>query len=584
MTRSGFLITASITLVFMYILVWKFDPEEYQEMARFAPADSLLYVRHENAMRLLKRIKRSDFFNTLQEIDADAVDPLLGDSRIVAHFQAVFKAVAGFTDDKIVNDIFGRKYGVILLHPENRAGETNLADLLTQHLVLIANPETNASFLEMLGKRLLKNQDDLRFSENQYGSHRIAEFSASEHTLYFSCIRSFFLFSLNESALRRCIDSFDGDSPHLLGTQEFKKIRPKYRSADIFAYLPLDNIRKFARDFASQQEFSGKDIFLKELATTQGFTGLGYGNWIHSTYIEDRVVAAFDSAKVNELVRTQLLVTPSESTMLSLGTRDPMFFYWSNTLNLKHFLLYLEDEANKKDDDPPFVEKVEDIIGKKAPQLLDLLGDEISVIVENGQEDLFFPVPEGIALVQVEDISKIQSIIESILTAYDIPMRKSSYGPATYYYWARSPQEGLQPLYGFWDDLFFVGNSSSTLQRVIHENVTGSSILDNQLFKKADPGFKEDNNSTTYSDNVKLLKVLKRGLEMFGTFIALENKETAIKTKYLLKELVFPILDGLTCFSSMASRSYFTPETVVVDSVINISPPTTDKEYEKSRQ
>jgi len=583
MTRSGFLITASIALVFMYILVWKFDPEEYQEMARFAPSDSLLYVRHENATRLLKRIKRSDFFKTLQEIDANAVDPLIGDRRVVAHFQDVLKVVAELPENKIVTDIFGRKYGLILLQPENITNETNLESLFTQHLVIIANPGTNASFLEMLGKRLLKSQDDFKFSETQYGSHRIAEFNAPNQTLYFSCIRSFFLFSLNESALRKCIDSFDGDSPQMLGTQEFKKVRRKYRSADIFAYLPLDNIRKFAAAFASQKEFAGKDIFLKELTTTQGFTGLSYGNWIHSTHIEDRIIAAFNSTDVNELVRAQLRVAPSESTMLSLGTRDPMFFYWSNTLNFKHFLLYLEDEANKKDNDLPFVEKVENIIGKKAPQLLDLLGDEVSIIVENGQEDLFFPVPEAIALVQVEDINKIQSIMESVLTAYDIPMRKSTYGPATYYYWARSPQEGLQPLYGFWDDLFFVGNSSSTLQRVIHENVTGSSILDNHLLQKADPGFEEDNNSTTYSDNVRLLKVIKRGLEMFGTFVALENKETAIKTKYLLKELVFPVLDGLTCFDSMASRSYFTPETVVVDSVINISSPIKDKEYEKSR-
>lgn len=112
------------------------------------------------------------------------------------------------------------------------------------------------------------------------------------------------------------------------------------------------------------------------------------------------------------------------------------------------------------------------------------------------------------------------------------------------------------------------------MQRVIDQNITGISILDNKLFRKADPGFESLNNSTTFSDNVKLMKVLHRALEMFGTFIALENRETAMKAKILLKELITPLMEGLTIFDSMATRSYFTPETVVVESVINLSPQT----------
>ena len=150
-------------------------------------------------------------------------------------------------------------------------------------------------------------------------------------------------------------------------------------------------------------------------------------------------------------------------------------------------------------------------------------------------------------------------------------MRTGSYGPAEYYYWSRSPQDGLQPLYGFWDDLFFVGNSTETVQRIVDRNLKGESILDNNLFRKADPGFEQDNNSTTFSDNVKLIAVLHKALDLFSTFIILENKETAMKIKTLFRELVFPILDELTLFDARATRSYFTPEAVIVESVISIS-------------
>ena len=65
-------------------------------------------------------------------------------------------------------------------------------------------------------------------------------------------------------------------------------------------------------------------------------------------------------------------------------------------------------------------------------------------------------------------------------------------------YWSLSPEDGLRPLYGFWDDLFFFGNSSVLLKKVVDTRLQGSTLLDNELVDELDPGLREANNSVLF--------------------------------------------------------------------------------------
>jgi len=149
----------------------------------------------------------------------------------------------------------------------------------------------------------------------------------------------------NERQLRRCIDAFDSKSSLLSNNEEFFALKNNFNNPNRFLYLPVKNVRDFTTTVLGEYNFPRKEILLKELATTTGFSSFGYGAWRGHIGIEDKIAVRYDPAKVNSLVKKHLSIQPSNSSMFSLVPDNPILYYWSNTFNFEHFLLYLEDSA-----------------------------------------------------------------------------------------------------------------------------------------------------------------------------------------------------------------------------------------------
>ncbi len=97
-------------------------------------------------------------------------------------------------------------------------------------------------------------------------------------------------------------------------------------------------------------------------------------------------------------------------------------------------------------------------------KLFALLGEEISLVLEPDPKEEFFSFPLGMFFLRVKNIPELSTVLEKIIAEFNIPVSVKSYGPVRYTYWTPSPQDGLQPLYGFWDDVVFFGNSSRLLK------------------------------------------------------------------------------------------------------------------------
>jgi hypothetical protein len=104
---------------------------------------------------------------------------------------------------------------------------------------------------------------------------------------------------------------------------------------------------------------------------------------------------------------------------------------------------------------------------------------------------------------------------------------------------------------------------------IVDRKTDDFSLLDNSAIKLLDPGFSEKNNSITYLNNVELLKVLRRWLGLIGMTLAIEDREKAYKVHTVLNEIINPLLDGISMYEKSSTRSFFTPEMVVIDSITN---------------
>ena len=85
-----------------------------------------------------------------------------------------------------------------------------------------------------------------------------------------------------------------------------------------------------------------------------------------------------------------------------------------------------------------------------------------------------------------------------------------------------------------------------------------------------DLGLTRSNNYISYTDNVELITITKSLLKLAGAMMAIEDRDTALKVKIILRDIIDPLLDGLSMFDRTATRSYFTEDSVVIDSMTKV--------------
>lgn len=564
-TTAAFL---TMLLVVIYPLVYGIETDGFRDMARFIPENALIYFEQREGTKVLKELTKSQFGKKIETINFIKTGKEIGlPDTALSSLEDVLAFYAFIKENKLVHEVFGKRFAVALLPPIDTQKPANLTDYIQKNTVLVAKPKHSAEGLQFLSESYGRYVQSYSVSSAQYGNHHIKRVQINEQTVSLVIIEGSFVMSRSENQLRRCIDTFDAELPALGKNADFTIVREKFSMPDRFFYLPINEIREFVAETLGELSFTGKDLLLKELATTVGFSNVGYGSWNKKKSVIDKVLVQYNSNEVNNVVKNHIDATPIRSSMLSLATENPMAFYWSNTIKIQHVLGYLERSRAEEPQVEKFWSTLESITGKNSREVFSLLGEEVSLVLEPGPKDTFFSFPLGMVFLQVKNVPECKRILEKIIEEYHIPVSEKSYGEIQYSFWTLSPQDGLQPLYGFWDNLLFFGNSSALLGMIVKRNFEDFTLLDNMNIKTIDPGFSEKNNSVTYLDNVELIKVVQKGLSLVAMTMAIEDKEMAHKVRILIDEIINPLLDGARMYSKSCSRSYFTPEMVIIDSI-----------------
>ncbi len=560
----------TMLLFVVYPLVNGIQTDSPKDMSRFIPDKALFYFEQRNGAAALEEFTRSTLGQKIQNIHFLETGEKIGlpNSTLLA-LKEVLSFCASIKTNAFFQEILGKRFAVAILSPQDPNKPLHLATFLKENTVIVAKPRHSAEALEFLDQYPENFGGIYSISSEQYGNHLIKRVKTKGQTFSMVNIKGFFVMSLSGKRLRRCIDTFDGELPALANNENFTDIRKNFATPDRFFYFPVNEVREFAVQAVSDLTFTGKDLLLKELATTVGFANFGYGSWNKRKSVIDKILVQYDRSEVNSVVQDHIDAIPSHCSMMSLTTEDPMAYYWSNTVMMQHFLRYLEKSGDREPQIEKFWSTLEKLTGKNAEEIFSLLGEEASLVLEPGPQDKFFPFPLGMVFLRVKNIPELRTILEQIIDEYDIEVSVRSYGSVRYTYWTPSPQDGLQPLYGFWDDLFFFGNSSKLLKKIIDRKSGDFSLLDNTAIKALDPGFTKKNNSITYLNTPELSKVLQKWLSLFGMTLAIENRETAEKVHTVLQEVIDPLLDGASMYNKSCTRSYFTPEMVIIDSVTN---------------
>ncbi len=563
----------TLLLLIIYPLVNGIETDGSKDMTRFIPDDALLYIEQHHASKALKEFSKSPLGKKFESIDFLKTGQKIGltDSALL-NLQDALSVYGVIKNNKILDEILGKSFAIAVLPPIDAYPHFNVKEYFIENAIVIANPKYNTGGINFFSE-IFNRYDELHpVSTVQYGNHQIKRIQLKEEKVSLVILKGFFVMSLNEKQLRRCIDTFDDEVPALANNSNFTSIKQNFAKANRFIYFPVDGVRQFITNQIADLSFTGKDLLLKEMATTIGFANFGYGSWNKKKRVIDKVLVQYNSDEINSVVQDHINADPSPCSMLALTTENPMAFYWSNTIKMQHLLGYFKERRKVEPKLEDFSSTIKSVTGITIEDIFSLLGEEISMVIEPGPQDNFFSFPLAMFFLRVNNVQALSSVLEKLIDEYEIPVSIKTYGPIRYTFWTPSPQDGLQPLYGFWDDLIFFGNSSRLLQKVIDRKANDFSLMDDVVVSSLDPGFTEKNNSITYTNNVAFIKVLQKWLGFIGMTLAIENKENAYKVHTVLDEIINPLLDGASMYEKSFTRSYFTPEMVIIDSITTKKP------------
>lgn len=572
MKQNTLLTYLSLLLVVVYILVWRIGPAQYGDPARFLPEDSLFYLEQANFSRFLQNAEHSRLGKVLKTIHFAEVGKSLDlQESEMKIFEAIDSALEKGSDNPLLKEIFNHKVVFALCQPV----EPGIHDGMTffrQGGVIIARPAHPAGIIQEIAENVARNKDEIVIATRQYGDHFIKRITVEGETFSTVVLDGYFLGSFSEKLLRKCIDTYDGELPSLAENRDYLTLRHQYdNTTDQFVYFSVEHTRELLLEHLESCDFSGKDVFRKEVASTQGFISAVYGARRDGTFISDRIIVTFNPEMVSKIVQDQTTTAPSVCDTLQFSPEKPLLFYWTNTINFKLlYRLYGEHVFTHDEKLIRFSETIRELTGQDIVEFIDRFGHEISYILMKNDAKDSLALPYGLMIFKVAQPEEMKKMLKSIVNRYDIPMDRHKYGSRAFYSWTISPKDGLEPLYGFIDNYLYVGNGRVSAREIIDSDKMGIRLLKNHPSGKMEKRLLEENNSISFTDNTKLIDILKSVLKFTGTVMAIEDRDAAVKVRVVLEKLVNPILDGLKMFDQTTTRSYFDGDRVVIESVIKV--------------
>ncbi len=204
--------------------------------------------------------------------------------------------------------------------------------------------------------------------------------------------------------------------------------------------------------------------------------------------------------------------------------------------------------------------------------MLALINGGVSLILQKGSPEAFFPLPHVSVFIKLKDRKAGEDILRKIVEEYGIPLQANTYKHVTYSSYGLDLQGGLQALYGFHDNFLFLANSTEIIEEIIDTLENGKGLQAGEAYARMNIDMKEGNNSVCFIQMADLIGDIKKLLGWTGTILALKDREASVKSKIVIDELVNPLLDGMTMFSTISTRSRLAKDQIVVESTMLLNP------------
>lgn len=556
----------AVLLLPVLVLALKIGNREKGEISDFLFPTAIFYLEEKKPFTALLNFHSSPLGKELQNIDYDRLGLLLGlEPWVASTIEKTFATAEKLLANPIMGYLLNQKIGFILAGPDCPAIKGQEA-FFEDSFVVAVETSFSAHLHFFAAKRMLGQNGYRKKSIRQYGDHHITRLHGKNgRRVHLAVIDNLMLASLNERLLCTAIDSYDGDRPKISQTKEYSKLRKAIGEADRFAWLCLDGLRSALLEYGSKTDPPYKDLLKKQIKTTLGFKAIAYGAWLDADYVTDKLIASFDHTEVNAISRRYLSRPPTISTMLHLRTAQPSLYYWSNTLDLKYLADHFIEKSDNREKTSEFLSLFTAYFGVEMAEFFSYFKDQASFVVEPAGPGVAIKIPRFAAFFTLNNHGGLDTAIKNAMASSGIVMAEKNINDFIYHYWKDYPQDGLQFLCGVWQDFFVIANSAILVEEIVED--ARQKRRRQELWDLLDPGFSLPNNSLTYFNNIDIITIIENLITVFGTVAVLEDKKVAARSQQLASLFFAPILEGLKMYEISSTRSYFTKDLVVIETL-----------------
>lgn len=540
------------------------------EVSFYVPQDAVLFVEQKNIGALFDTLQKSRLGKALGAMDFLQISKNLG---LSGDDQSTLEQSLKFFTDLLNNALFrefcGKTVAFALLpaDPGLAAGGSFLSPF---EALLITKPQHKAELLEIVSSIYAK---DFKQSEMNYKGVIIKKLQFDEFVVFAAVIDGYFLFSSKDQTIQHAHDVSRRVKNSLANNLNFQKLTNQLNKPEFMVFCSLEGLRQ-QLEKAGRQEISTIQKDLGELlASTSGLMYSAYGIWHDEELLRDSSITLVDSTQLDPFFAQLLSIPPENNDTLGFAPENILMYYWSNTLALSSMWKMYEENSRV---DPDGIQQMKAAVkkstGKEISEVLALADGGVSFFMQKGEEKAFIPLPHFAVFLKLKDRQAGEEILRTMMAEHNIPMKSKSFKQVKYEAYDLALPGGLQALYGFQDNFLFISNSDDLIKEIINTRESGKGLKTGEAYSRMNLNLAEGNNSVSYIRVADLLSGVKDLVGWGSVMLAMQEKEVAEKSRIILKDIINPLLDGMTMFSTISTRSHLAREQIVVESVITLTP------------
>ena len=558
--RQSFFIIA-VFLLFLFVVQFftvNFNDKEPAES--FISDDVVFFSTQKDLEKRLKRLAGSRLGQKMRAIEFEKIaEKFELHPEDIGEIEKLFNEIQETLNRPIVKEIFGNEVS-IAMYPFEPVSYKNLEKELLENTLLIARPRYHGKIIKILAEF---SGGTRNISSARYGGHTITRFPVSNNQVVAVIkVDGQMLFSYSEPLLRKSIDVYDTELLQLSGRKWFSVSRKRFESADCFCFLNIERLREIIQKRPSEERLH-----------YQGLKNAFWGSWSDSKKSTQRLIVDFEPEEMEPGFKELFAIQPGISESYRKLSDETIWCYWTNVFRPKQLLEVLTQHRAGKTypSAATFVDKISIVTGIESNELFSLFENDLTIAVKNIKRHQFVPIPPSMIAVKLHDSATVKRVIESITTHYELPFVKKTVKGRDIYYWGGDPGiEDIRPTYAVVDGYLLIATNAEQIVEFFHESSRKDALEKSLVFKGADTGFGQANNSINFIRINKVVDLAQELVNWGGTLMIIIDHERALKAKIVIDHLVVPILDGLKMYSAMGIRSYVSENRLTVDSVITI--------------